>query len=432
MRHPTIPARTSHGGCRAPSLRRLLFAAAVLAILVVAAALRLPRLAQRPMHADEANQAVKSWRLYAQGENPYDTADHHGPTLYWLTLPSLALSGAKDLAGTREVDYRIVTVLFGLGLIPLVLLLTDGLGGAQRRRRGLAGGHFAGAGVLQPLLHPGNAAVVFTLAALGCGWRYVRTRRLIWIVAAGASVGMMHATKETWILSAAAALAAAGLTWCWSRLRDTERGAGSGERGVRFRTPCSLLPCSQLPPPRRSPDGLPCRRCLLLDVRQALGRPSGIDPGLCQLFPSRQPTGRALRTVVLLSSGLLRRLAFETNFLERGLDRPAGAGGGIDALGQRKAAEAKALPRFLTFYTFLLTLLYSLISYKTPWCGLNFLIGMILLAESARRPSSAAYEPEVQVRERLHTLAVASGWSSPRLRSCCLPARGTLAGSPIN
>ena len=31
---------------------------------------------------------------------------------------------------------------------------------------------------------------------------------------------MMHATKETWILSAAAAVAAAGLTWGWSRLRD--------------------------------------------------------------------------------------------------------------------------------------------------------------------------------------------------------------------
>ena len=39
-----------------------------------------------------------------------------------------------------------------------------------------------------------------------------------------------------------------------------------------------------------------------------------------------------------------------------------------------------ALLRFLTFYTFLLTLLYSLISYKTPWCALSFLMGMILLA----------------------------------------------------
>ncbi len=62
--------------------------------------------------------------------------------------------------------------------------------------------------------------VFFMLAALGCGWRYLRTRRLAWILAAGAAVGMMHATKETWILSAAAATAAAGLAWGWSRIRD--------------------------------------------------------------------------------------------------------------------------------------------------------------------------------------------------------------------
>jgi predicted membrane-bound mannosyltransferase len=36
--------------------------------------------------------------------------------------------------------------------------------------------------------------------------------------------------------------------------------------------------------------------------------------------------------------------------------------------------------RFLAFYTVILTAIYSLISYKTPWCALNFLLGMILLA----------------------------------------------------
>ena len=67
--------------------------------------------------------------------------------------------------------------------------------------------------------------------------------------------------------------------------------------------------------------------------------------------------------------------------------------GGIDALVRRRQRLRERLPttqpvscpspallRFLTFYTFLLTLLYSLISYKTPWCALSFLMGMILLA----------------------------------------------------
>jgi predicted membrane-bound mannosyltransferase len=54
---------------------RVLFAAAMLAILALAAALRLPRLAQRPMHADEANQAVKAGRLYETGKYQYDTTE---------------------------------------------------------------------------------------------------------------------------------------------------------------------------------------------------------------------------------------------------------------------------------------------------------------------------------------------------------------------
>jgi predicted membrane-bound mannosyltransferase len=39
-----------------------------------------------------------------------------------------------------------------------------------------------------------------------------------------------------------------------------------------------------------------------------------------------------------------------------------------------------ALARFLAFYTIILTGIYTVISYKTPWCLLNFLLGMILLA----------------------------------------------------
>ena len=36
--------------------------------------------------------------------------------------------------------------------------------------------------------------------------------------------------------------------------------------------------------------------------------------------------------------------------------------------------------RFLAFYTLTLTILYSALAYKTPWCLLSFLDGMILLA----------------------------------------------------
>ncbi len=49
--------------------------------------IRLPRLATRPMHGDEANQAVKAGVLWKPAIYRYDPDEHHGPSLYWLTLP---------------------------------------------------------------------------------------------------------------------------------------------------------------------------------------------------------------------------------------------------------------------------------------------------------------------------------------------------------
>ena len=80
----------------APALSGYGAAAAVLVVTIALAAglvLRLARLDVRPMHHDEANQAVKFGALLERGEYAYDAQDHHGPTLYYLTLPFARLRG---------------------------------------------------------------------------------------------------------------------------------------------------------------------------------------------------------------------------------------------------------------------------------------------------------------------------------------------------
>ena len=193
----------------------------MLAILALAAAFRLPRLAQRPMHADEANQAVKAGRLYETGKYEYDATDHHGPSLYWLTLPSLAISGAKDLAGSQEVAYRIVPVIFGLGLIPLLLLLADGLGRTAVVAAALLTAISPAMVFYSRYYIQETLLVFFTLAALGCGWRYLRTRRLA-LDPCRRGRGRHDARHERDVdpLRGCRGRAAAGLTWGWSRLRD--------------------------------------------------------------------------------------------------------------------------------------------------------------------------------------------------------------------
>jgi len=392
---------------------RVLFAAVLLAILALAAAFRLPRLAQRPMHADEANQAVKAGRLYETGKYEYDTTDHHGPSLYWLTLPSLALSGAKDLAGSREVAYRIVPVIFGLGLIVLMVLLADGLGRPAVAMAALLTAISPALVFYSRYYIQETLLVFFTLAALGCGWRYLRTRRLTWILAAGAAVGMMHATKETWILSAAAAFAAAGLTWGWSRLRDANHPPGDTVGWAEHRrvppktlflrsrflfhilaavlTACLVATAffSMFGRNWEGPWKSICAYANYFHRGSRQGEHSEPWYYYLQLLFAYRPSKR-----IFWSEGFIALLAVIGGVYSLALSRKSDEEAATVASPRLRVSPSPllpfspspllpfsaSLPRFLTFYTILLTLLYSVISYKTPWCALSFLMGMILLA----------------------------------------------------
>ena len=105
------------------------FAVLFLGALSAALILRVPRLGLRPMHHDEANQAVKFGALLEKGEYRYDRHDHHGPSLYYLTLPFAWASGARTLAQVDEPMLRAVPLAFGAALLLLLLLVRRDMGG---------------------------------------------------------------------------------------------------------------------------------------------------------------------------------------------------------------------------------------------------------------------------------------------------------------
>ena len=71
-------------------------ALAVLLAIAGALALRVPKLATRPLHNDEAVNAVKVSELWQHGRYVYDPDEYHGPALHYATLPFLWLSGARN------------------------------------------------------------------------------------------------------------------------------------------------------------------------------------------------------------------------------------------------------------------------------------------------------------------------------------------------
>jgi len=198
----------------------LIWVVLVVSVLVTALAFRLPGLDQRPMHHDEANQAVKCGILQETGVYTYDASDHHGPSLYYITLPFAWLTSGKDFAGTSEFTFRIVPVIFGVGIILLLLLLKDGLGWPAVFVSGLLTAIspamiFYSRFYIQEML-----LVFFTLGTIVSGWRYFKIRTAGWVISTGFFAGMMFATKETSVIAYASIIGALFLTFVWERFRN--------------------------------------------------------------------------------------------------------------------------------------------------------------------------------------------------------------------
>ncbi len=351
-----------------PRLGQTLFTAAIAALTAGALAARVPRLAQRPMHCDEANQAYKAGWLFDRGEYRYDPHEYHGPTLYWLTLPSLWLS-ADSYAASDESDYRIVAVVFGVGLVLLLLVAAEGLG----RGAALVAGIFT---AISPAMVfyaryyiQETLLVFFTFAAIACGWRYFRGRSWGWAAAAGASAGLMFATKETWILAAAAMAIGLALSAVWTRLRE---GTWPAVR-PRLR-----------PAPIVAALVAACLVAVLFYSSFGTHWQGVVDSVAAYATYVKRGTEAGDHTHPW--HFYLERLAFYRPargfFWSEGLIVGLAAVGFLGSL-VRRTGQGRGdvgLVRFLGFYTLALTAIYSAIPYKTPWCMLSFVHGMVLLA----------------------------------------------------
>ncbi len=189
-------------------MRRASVGAVLVLALTVGIGLRGAQLDARPMHHDEANQAVKFGALLERGEYRYDALDHHGPTLYYLSLPAAWMRGAHTLAALDAPTLRGVTAAFGAATIVLLPLLSAGIG-----RTAVA------ASVVLMALSPAlvfysrmfiqeTLFACFALAFVIAIGRVAVGGRPWWSMLAGLAGGLAIATKETAVIVLPAALLA--------------------------------------------------------------------------------------------------------------------------------------------------------------------------------------------------------------------------------
>jgi uncharacterized protein (TIGR03663 family) len=340
----------------------------LLVALLVALGLRCPELARRPMHTDEAVNAIKFQALWEEGSYRYDPVEHHGPALVYSTLIAAKLTRAGGFARLDEAWFRWVTVVYGVGLILLLPLVADGLGRGGTICAGLllaispAMVFYSRDYIHEMLL------VFFTFLALASGWRYFRSRRSGWAWLAGAAIGLMQATKETFLLALAAVAVALMLNGIWGRWM------ASAGRKVSFK----------------------------LDIRDTLAALAIWALIVFALFSSffRNSQGPldAVRTYLPWlerAAGASPHLHSWSFYLERLALFHTGGGPvwseglilSLAFIGVLAGFSRKVMPdapagfvRFCAFYTVVLAAIYSAIAYKTPWCLLGFWHGTILLA----------------------------------------------------
>lgn len=324
--------------------------------------LRLPRLDSRPLHNDEAVNAVKIAELWQEGRYKYDPDEYHGPTLHYFTLPFLWLSGASGPSDLPNQVLRHVTVFFGAALILLLPLFKGGLGW-----------HAIGWAAVFTAISPAFVfysryfihemlLIFFTALAIGAGWRYFETRKGGWAALAGTGLGLMFATKETFVLSGAA-MFVAGLV----ALRS------AGHR-ISFSALRALIPMRHL-----VLFSAATLAVWLLFFTSFFTNFGGLIDSITTYFPWLKR-----------ASGHSPHIHPWYFYLERIGWFKVGKGPlWTEALILALALAGTALAfwrnrspllRFIAVYSWVLAAIYSAISYKTPWCLLGFYHGMILLA----------------------------------------------------
>ena len=352
---------------------------ALFLVVLGAFALRAPQLELRPMHGDEAIHAIKFRDLWTQGKYAYDPQEYHGPTIYDFALPVVAFAGVPDFASLTSATLRIVPVIFGTILISLLWLLHDGFG-ARRWTVFWA----ALLTALSPMFVfyaryfiQETPLVCFTLGFIACLWRARQSEtgraQNGWRIGAGAFVGLMLASKETAII----ALFCIALAW-FLTLRDKNTNQHFKLRDwlwpiVTAFVVAALLFSNFGRRPQGAWDALLAFGTYF--TRAGLGATTGEAQGALHRHPWFQYLEWLLwyhpkagpRWTEIFAAGLflIGLICVIVSFFKRD---------------QKESEERVPLARFFALYTLLMFVIYSAIPYKTPWSGMGFWQGALVVA----------------------------------------------------
>jgi uncharacterized protein (TIGR03663 family) len=326
-----------------PKIRWAIF----FAVALLALAVRLPQLGERPMHTDEAVNAYITGELLAGESFHYDPQDRHGPAFFILAKPVAQLCGAKNFSELTESQLRLSTVLTGT-----VMVLLFGAGVEMFGFVACLVAALLFAFTPLPLYYNRYFIheTLFAAATLGLilsGWRALKTNAVAAAALAGFCAALMLACKETAVIHFFALAVAAMI-------------------------------CRLFNPQKKAASCFPQSKIILMVMVVFIGATilfftwfGRNGSGLADLF-------RAIPNFAARAGGQGHEKPF---WYYIGLLGGGWAGGiisGLAMLGIFRAFNSTCRI-FLVIYTLLVAVIYSAIPYKTPWLALNLWLPMGIL-----------------------------------------------------
>ena len=339
----------------------------ILAVMIAAIVLRLPRLQQRPMHGDEAVGAYKFGELLEQNYYRYDSEQYHGPTLNYFTLIPAWLGGIGNYEDLTEFTLRIVPVFFAVLLVVMPLLLADGLDrpaviiAAVLTAVSPAFVFYSRYYIQEMLL------VCFTFGVITSGYRYTQNKNIWWALSAGIFLGLMHATKETCIIAFGSMLLALVLVII---LQPKQQGIANLKKVIK---PGHLIAALAV--------AVIISALFYSSFFTNLGGITDSFRAYANYFHRAGQNQLHIHRWYYYLKMLIYSQYYDGPIWSEAVIVILAASGFVVAMTKKGIANVNfGLFRFIAFYTAIMTVLYSVIPYKTPWSMLGFLHGMILLA----------------------------------------------------
>jgi uncharacterized protein (TIGR03663 family) len=349
---------------------------ASVSIVVVGAFLRLYDLNLVPLHHDEGVNGNFLVRLVREGYYHYDPANYHGPTLYYFAafypwiLRLLFGPNAQNSYGLTTVAIRAVPALFGLATIALVFTLRRNLGTIATLAAAFLLAISPGAVYLSRYFIHETLFVFFTFGIVVAVIKYYEAPHLIYLLLAALCAALLFASKETAMISVGVLVIATVVTYVFRLIWRSVTGSKKKKRLTNTQDYRTFIEKA----------GGPTRLAVQLVIAVLVfagtyvllyssfftNYPQGIYDSF-KTFQIWTKTGKEAHVHPFLTY-VWWLLEQESPLLVLGT---FGAG-----LAVMKPEKPFAL--FSAFWAFGLIAAYSLISYKTPWLSLNFILPLAL------------------------------------------------------